>query len=67
MMQTINPTVLTDKQMAELTSPEVLEAMIDHGNAYAKAMALAFKSLEGDCISQRKMMRDVSYLFAQWA
>lgn len=66
MMRTINPTVLTDKQIAELTSPEVLDEMIVHGSGYAKAMAIAFRSLDGDCISQRKMMRDVSYLFAQW-
>ena len=66
MMQTINPTVLTDERIAKLTDPEVLDAMIAHGSGYAKAMALAFRSLDGDCISQRKMIRDVSYLFAQW-
>lgn len=63
MMQTIHPKVLTDEQFARLGSQENIDAMIDFGSPYAKAIAMAFESLEGDCISQRKMLRDLFDLF----
>jgi hypothetical protein len=66
MMQTIHPRVLTNKQIAELSDPTVTNAMIEHGSPYAKAMAIAFQSLDGDQLSQRKMLNDLSYLFTQW-
>ena len=66
MMQTIHPRVLTKEHIAELSNPDLIAAMIEHGSPYAKAMAVAFQSLDGDEFSQRKMLNDLSYLFAQW-
>jgi hypothetical protein len=64
MMQTIHPKVLTNAQHEEIAN--VTDKMLLLGNAYEKAIATAYISLEGDCISQRKLANDLSHRFLSW-
>ena len=66
MMKTIQPTVLTDEQIATLGNPSNIALMLQHGSAYEKAMATAFQSLDGDERSQKRLLTDMFDMFSKW-
>lgn len=64
MMQTINPTVLTNLQHTEFNFSDAISIMLEHGSPFEKAMASAYKSL--DTFSRRRLLNELSHVFLPW-